>query len=192
MGHYYSEMMCEKCGKLLCICKPTINKKLKTMTKTPEELRKKYIKSNKEARIRLLRKYGVNSLERLLALETTTKPIVKLTLAELSQKLLNTPNKEITISFQKKLNAKEISSALYDSIWTHKLTYDGIGNVISKGKERIVKGFHKNSTDYFGRLWFTDFEQEKNPKHKSDSRMILVTLFNLNYVIIDGVKYVKK
>lgn len=162
------------------------------MTKTPEEIRKQYVKANKERRAKILKKYGVTSLERLLALETTTKPIVKLTLAELSQKLLNTPNKQITISFQKKLNAKEISSTLYESIWTHKLTYDGIGIVISKGKERIVKGFHKNSTDYFGRLWFTDLEQEKNSKNKSDSRMILVTLFNLNYVIIDKVKYIKK
>jgi len=27
MGHYYSEMMCEKCGELLCKCKSKKQKK---------------------------------------------------------------------------------------------------------------------------------------------------------------------
>jgi hypothetical protein len=155
------------------------------------ELRKKYIKSNKEARVKLLRKYGVTSLERLMALETTTKPIVKLTLAELSQKLLNTPNKEITISFQKKFTQEEIQHILmWGTMNSEKI--ENVSKKIYTGAERIVKGKHTSKLDYFGRLWFTDLEQEQNPKHKSDSRMILVTLFNLNWIVIDGVKYVKK
>ena len=36
MGHYYAEMMCDKCGKLLCVCpleKPKNHKKIKKKNK---------------------------------------------------------------------------------------------------------------------------------------------------------------
>lgn len=33
MGHYYAEMMCDKCGELLCKCKPKKVKKKKKSKK---------------------------------------------------------------------------------------------------------------------------------------------------------------
>ena len=155
------------------------------------ELRKKYIKSNQEARKRLLKKFGATSLERLLELETIKSPVIKLTLNELVKKLLNTPNKQLTLSFQKQYTEKEVNKMLED-VYLDDFSVVKVVKDIYKGKERIVKGFHKNSIDNFGRLYMTDEEQVKKSAQQSDSRMILVTLFNLNWIKIDETKYILK
>lgn len=154
------------------------------------ELRKKYIKSNQEARKRLLKKYGATSLQRLLELETIKSSVVKLTLNELVKKLLNTPNKELTLSFQKQYTEKEVKEICHDYAPFTPMVVVAMSFI--KGKERIVKCSHKNSIDNFGRLYVTDLEQVKKSTQKSDSRMILVTLFNLNWIIIDETKYILK
>lgn len=60
MGHYYSEMCCQKCGKMHCVCPETLERERKWAQVSWEEVQKEKMKTLLEA----IRKNGKKGKER--------------------------------------------------------------------------------------------------------------------------------
>lgn len=170
--------------------------KTNQLSKSYESILKTYKKANKKYKQSILKKYGVTNIERIKSIlenENSSKYVTKTELASL---ILNHPYTTINLSFFKKSKEKDI----YDEILK---TYNNstptefskkIKETVKKafnGTERIVNGKHENKKDKFGRLFMVDLDQE-NINTNSDSRMILVTLENLNWASFKGTKYIVK
>lgn len=130
----------------------------------------------------------------------------KKTMTELAELFISNPRVAMTVCFVKKStektkkafeaekNAKieEIKSATLDKV--SDLLSDLIENPISKvipGEERVMKGRHYGSIDELGRVQFVDMELEKGTG-SSDARMRQVDPRTIQYLIINGVKYILK
>lgn len=162
------------------------------------ELERRFKKSNKEARARLLKKYGVSSFERLKELATMPKSSeVKLTMTELSKVLLNNTETTLTVSFQKPSKIEHTVERLM-KVWeltpplNIKKALKTFLESDLKGETRVAKGTHNNKMDAFGRLYFTETTVELDKSRNSDNRMILISLNNLNWVEVNKVKYILK
>ncbi len=164
--------------------------------KTPEQIVKAYKKGNQEYKKSLLKKYGIKDISRINEVLAPKAKEVICTKAELSKILLNHPVVNLTVSFQKPAKEKDVFNEL---LTLHRFPPPEIGGyetnlrIIVKeainGIERVVEGSHNNRFDYNGRLFMTDKLQKQKPDQMSDSRMILVTLSNINWIEIGNKLY---
>jgi|SRR6187402_446068 len=169
-----------------------------TQGKTKEQVLKTYSKANQEYKRVILKKYGVTSKERLeVLLSNKTAEEIKLSKTELSALFINSIGIELTVSFQKQVKENMVLNLL---MHTYRNTppmevEEGFKQCLSialRGEERVATGFHSGKLDGFGRVYMTETSVERDLKRASDNRTILVDLKNLNYIIINGVKYTKK
>ena len=170
-----------------------------------EKILKTYKKANKEARKRILKKYGVSSIEKLCDLLDTsvTKKVKKLNQTELASILLNSKNCDISVSFMKKADFSgdfyKYVKKKYDTDPEYSLNkspedlFPSLINTsfveVTQGIERKMEGFHNGKKDKFGRLLFVDVNIPRDRNRDSDNRMRTIDLTRLNWVVVDGVKY---
>lgn len=165
--------------------------------KTPEEIRKQYVKSNKEAKTKLLKKYGIKSIDRILTVLPNKTGTMEVTKAELSRVLLNHPHVKLKVSFQKQVKYRDVFDEIFEAYKNSTpLNFENqlkksLKNTI-EGVETTRNGYHSGKLDSCNRLFFVDIDQKQQINQKSDSRMILISLTNLNWIKIDNCKYILK
>lgn len=164
--------------------------------KTAEQIRQQYVKTNKENRPKLLKKYGIKKIDDITRVVGMTGT-VECNMTELSRVLLRYPDTPIKVSFQKILKEKEIYEKLNDFYFTV-LSKDfekpakKFAKEVYNGVETTRNGFHNGKLDSFGRLYFVDTDQILDKSKSYDNRMILISLNHLNFVEVNGVKYILK
>lgn len=167
-----------------------------TQTRTKEQVLQAYKKGNKTYRASILKKYGVSNIDRLSTL-LDSKSDTNVSKTELASLLLEKTEQTIIVSFQKQLKVDDVYNSImnsYHSSTPTTFSYN-LKNSLSQainGVERVVEGFHTGKLDKFGRLYMTETSVERDLSRTSDNRTVLVTLTNLNYIIVNGVKYTKK
>ena len=78
-----------------------------TQQKTAEEIRQQYIKTNKENRPKLLKKYGIKKIDDITRVVGMTGT-VECNMTELARVLLNHPALNMKVSFQKQVKEKDV------------------------------------------------------------------------------------
>ena len=164
-----------------------------TNQKTAEQIRQQYIKTNKENRPKLLKKYGIKKIDDITRVVGMTGT-VECNMTELSRVLLRHPDTQMKVSFQKSLKEQDIFNEVMANyhgstpINFEKNLKKTIKSVIN-GVERTANGFHNGKLDGFGRLFFVDTDQILDKSKSYDNRMILISLNHLNWVEVNGVRY---
>lgn len=169
----------------------------KEVKPTLEKVIAGFKKANKLRKTQILKKYGVNSIEKLSNLLDTSKKDKKVTMTELASLVLNATETTMEISFQKQISDLDIYNEVMN-FYNNSTPVDFSKNLkevikkSSKGQERIATISHNSKTDKFGRLYATELTVEKDLEANSDNRMILISLNHLNWALINGVKYTVK
>lgn len=131
----------------------------------------------------------------------------KKTMTELADILKNNPRVAMTVAFYKKdvnktqkaykaeveAAIKEVQEATVSKV--EAILKNLIENPISKvipGELRVMRGRHYGYVDDLGRIHFVDMEQEKGSNPESDSRMRQIDPRTIQYIIVNGVKYLLK
>lgn len=115
----------------------------------------------------------------------------KKTRTELSEILFANPNVAMSLSYNKKVDPKTVLAEIMNA---HQNTapkdiekaFKKAINTAIEGEERLMRGRHYGSVDNNGRLNFVDMDVTSgNPNRLVDPR-------TLNFIIVNGVKYVQK
>lgn len=115
----------------------------------------------------------------------------KKTRTELSEILFANPNVAMTVSYNKKVDPKTVLAEIMNA---HQNTapkdiekaFKKAINTAIEGEERIMRGRHYGNIDNNGRLNFHDMDVDSgNPNRLVDPR-------TLNFLIVNGVKYIQK
>ena len=165
--------------------------------KTPEQILKTYQKANKGYKQHILNKYRLKDVNELHLLNSGKKLEKKVTKTELAEIFLENQGSIITVSFQKPTKIEDTVERLMKA---YELTAPiNIKSALKKvleldkeGDERIATGFTNGIRDSFNRIYFTETTVERDKTSNSDNRMILITLSNLNWLEINGIRYTKK
>ena len=167
-----------------------------TQQKTAEQIRQQYIKTNKENRPKLLKKYGIKKIDDITRVVGMTGT-VGCNMTELARVLLNHPALNMKVSFQKQMKEKDV---LFELMQTYRNSapadvesqFKKTLKTVLNGQERLCEGFHNSKLDSFGRLYFTDNLTFWDKTKSFDTRMILLSLNHLNWVEVNKVKYILK
>lgn len=132
------------------------------------------------------------------SLVTSTEKISR---TEIVEKFKAHPKTAMTVNFNLKVKAEDVVKELT-------ALYPNKGKIVSKtdydaqikasvkdaleGKERTMVGRHYGSFDEFGRVSFIDMEIKKEDGKAYDTRTRQVDPRTINWLIVDGVKYVAK
>jgi len=164
---------------------------------SPETIKKRYKKANSEYKKVILKKYGISDINRIDDILAPKSKEVKMTKTELSNVLMNHPAYKVKVSFQKQVKLQDIFNSVMNSyhsstpiIFEKNLKHSL--KIVLEGQERICEGKHNCKTDSFGRLYFTDDLTFWDKTKSYDTRMILISLNHLNWVEVNGVKYILK
>lgn len=121
----------------------------------------------------------------------------KITRTELAEMLIQNRNVVMTLNFNKQVKeadvAAEIQAAYENS--TPKEFAAKMKKAVKKGlngEERTMTGRHHGGKDDFGRLHFIDMDILKDASKSYDTRQRLVDPRTLNWLIVNGVKYIAK
>lgn len=123
--------------------------------------------------------------------------MVKVSKTEATNIFLSNPNIAMEVNFNKQVKETDVVKELMEAYEgsTIKSMEAAFKKTIKKalsGEERTIRGRHNGNQDEFGRVHFTDMEIEKNASSSYDVRHRLVDPRTLNYLIVNGIKYVVK
>lgn len=119
----------------------------------------------------------------------------KMTRTQLAEKFIASTRMVMTVCYNKQVKQADIKDKL--------ASLDGVSSVAFKkeiaklsktlldGEERIMIGRHYGHLNDFGRIDFIDMEAEKG-SGAFDGRLRQVDPRTINWLIVDGVKYVQK
>lgn len=121
---------------------------------------------------------------------------------ELATIFLTNPGVVMTTNFNKQVDKAEVKKEIV-GLYPNKggkITSEAeftkrVGDLLKSaldGEERTIVGRHDGSQDEFGRVKFIDMEITKDASKSYDPRQRLVDPRTLNWLILRGVKYVKK
>jgi len=126
----------------------------------------------------------------------------KLTRTDLATLFLSNPGVVMTVNYNKQVKTEDVKKeivSLYpnkggkllsEADYTKRVS-SILKNVV-EGVERIIVGRHSGSQDEFGRVHFIDMEISPDPSKIYDVRQRLVDPRTITWLILKGVKYVKK
>lgn len=125
---------------------------------------------------------------------TETKKITK---TEVANIFLGNPNIALEVNFNKQIKEADVVKELLEAYQgsTIKTMESAIKGAVKKalnGEERTMRGRHNGHTDEFGRVHFIDMEVTKDTSKEYDIRHRLVDPRTINYLVLNGVKYVVK
>lgn len=125
----------------------------------------------------------------------------KVTRTEIIKVFNNNARVIMTVNFNKKLDDKEFTKKLKDlypnkgkvaSRAAYELSIEELVGDHFVGEERTMIGRHYGNADDFGRTRFIDMEQDRDMSKVYDSRQRLVDPRTINWLIVDGTKYMRK
>lgn len=121
----------------------------------------------------------------------------KVTRTELADILLNNPRVALTVNYNKQVKDVDVLKEIVD---VHQNTapkdvekqFKAAIKKALNGEERTMIGRHYSSKDDFGRVHFIDMNAEHDRSKSYDTRQRLVDPRTLNWVVVNGTKYVAK
>lgn len=121
----------------------------------------------------------------------------KITRTDMAELLIQNRNVVMTLNFNKQIKEgdvlTEIEAAYQNSTPAQRTA--NFKKAIKKalnGEERTMTGRHHGSKDDFGRIHFIDMNIDKEPGKSYDTRQRLVDPRTLNWLIVNGTKYIAK
>ena len=130
----------------------------------------------------------------LVSADTFTKE-EKVTRTQLAEKFISSTRVVMTVCYNKQVKATDVKDklaslkGLSDAAFNKEVAK--ISKTLLEGEERVMIGRHYGHINEFGRIDFTDMEQEKGAG-VFDGRLRQVDPRTLNFLIVDGVKYTQK
>lgn len=112
---------------------------------------------------------------------------------DIAEKFINNKYIVMTVNFNKKIDSKQLESKILE-LYPNKngillseqafktKVREHLSDLI-RGEERTIVGYHKGHTDINGRMFFIDMEAGDNQVRLVDPRTI-------NWLVLDGVKYI--
>lgn len=126
---------------------------------------------------------------------------IKCSRTELAEIFKAHPRTAMTVNFNTKVNEKEVMDKII-AIYPNKGKMDSKANFEAtvkaavkealEGEQRTMVGRHYSSTDDFGRVHFTDMNLTKDENKSYDTRTRLVDPRTINWIIVNGKKYIQK
>lgn len=126
----------------------------------------------------------------------------KTTRTDLATIFLTNPGVVMTVNFNKQVKPEDVKKelvALYPNKGgkiTSEAEYSkkvaAILKNVTEGEERTMVGRHSGSQDEFGRVHFVDMDIATDTSKTYDVRQRLVDPRTINWLVLRGVKYVKK
>lgn len=165
--------------------------------KTTEQIIKTYKKANKNYKAKLLKLYGVKDINRLLEIKTPKSSTIKCSSYELARVLMNHPHTNLKVSFQKQVKEKDVFNEIMLSynnstpVTFEKELKKAIKTALN-GETREMNGFHNKKLDSVNRLYFTCIDEERDTTKGYDNRMKLISLSHLNWIEVNGTKFMLK
>jgi len=118
---------------------------------------------------------------------------------EIVEKFNNNPQTLMTVNYNLKVKEADVVKQIQE-------LYPNKGKIVSKndfnravkkavsaglkGVERTAVGKHSDHVDSFGRYLFIDVEKEKDSTKNNDNRLISIDPRTINWLIVNGVKYI--
>lgn len=121
----------------------------------------------------------------------------KLNRTDLAALFLKSANIALTVSFNKKVKKEDVIKEIMDAYEgsTPKTLETAVKKAITKalnGEERVLVGYHTGVQDDFGRVSAIDMDIEKDPSKAFNTQLRLVDPRELNFLILNRVKYIVK
>lgn len=124
----------------------------------------------------------------------------KVSQTRLIELLLKNERIAMTVNFNKKLKVADQKKKIYDlypnkggKIQSEAAFKKAVNEAIDmKGEERAMVGYHYGDQYDTGRLKFIDMEETAERKGAHDPKIKQVNPQTLNWIIVKGVKYIKK
>ncbi len=130
----------------------------------------------------------------LISADTFSKE-EKVTRTQLAEKFISSTRVVMTVCYNKQVKSTDVKDKLA-SLEGHtgasfKKELAKVSKTLLEGEERVMVGRHYGHINEFGRIDFTDMEQEKGDG-VFDGRLRQVDPRTLSWLIVDGVKYIQK
>jgi hypothetical protein len=143
-----------------------------------------------------------NYVEECLITSDQVNEEKKVTKTDLASIFLSNPGVVLTVNYNKKVDEAAVKKeivALYPNKGGKILpeaqyikNVSAIMKNVIEGEERTMVGRHSGSQDEFGRTHFIDMDIQKDSSKTYDVRQRLVDPRTINWLILKGVKYIKK
>lgn len=125
--------------------------------------------------------------------------VEKVSRTELVNIFISSTNRAITVNFNKQIKPEDAKKSLYElysnkggkliSESDFKSKVDSIMTSVLIGKERTMIGRHYAKLTEFGRYDFIDMELEKDTTKTYETRTRQVDPRQLNFLVVDNIKY---
>jgi len=144
---------------------------------------------------------GYDVVEQELSFHNQFEEEVALTWTELKDKFKDSTRRIMTVNFNKKIDKKEYIEKIVNlypnkngklkSKAQYEADITSVTNDLLLGEERTMIGRHYG-TYQSERIMFIDMEQENDSEKDYDTRIRLVDIRTINWLIVDGMKYILK
>lgn len=119
----------------------------------------------------------------------------KVTRTQLAEKFISSTRVVMTVCYNKQVKSSDVKDKLASleglTSAAFKKEVGKVSKTLLEGEERIMIGRHYGHINEFGRIDFVDMEQEKG-EGIFDARLRQVDPRTINWLIVDGVKYIQK